>query len=170
MPSRARILLLLAVALCLGLASAADKKNQKPEPDVGRFFENRLIRLELPTAGFLRERGLPQVFLGAGMDRTWDAAIKALIQDGIIVYASKRQGIVVAVTDMITRGPQEPKGSVLGAATPLCNTVNILVEPVDNATSRVYLKSDRPLNKVFFDRLAVQLYARTRWKYLSQDQ
>ncbi len=154
--------------LALGWAAVlgADKKQGIPDQDLTRLFENRLERLSIPTAEFLRERGQIHPCPGVTKDQVWNALIKVLIQNGIIVQADKKSGVMVAVTHLVTRGPGQESAPLAGDATPLCNTLDLLVAEEGGAT-RIYLKADKPVNRVLFDKLSVQLEAATRWPYLS---
>ena len=154
--------------LALGWAAVlgVDQKQGIPDQDLTRLFENRLERIPAPPAAFLQERGQVHPYPGVTKDRLWSALIKVLIQNGIIVHADKKSGVMVAVTHLVTRGPGQESAPLTGDATPLCNTLDLLVTE-EAAGARVYLKADKPVNRVLFDKLSVQLEAGSRWPYLA---
>lgn len=153
--------------LALGWAAVlgADKKQGIPDQDLTRLFESRLERIQVPVPAFLKERGQVHDYPGVTKDQAWSALIKVLIQNGIIVQADKKSGVMVAVTHLVTRGPGHEAAPLAGDATPLCNTLDLLVAE-EGGAARIYLKADKPVNRVLFDKLSVQLEAGTRWPYL----
>lgn len=155
------------LVLALGWAAVfgADKKQGGPVQDLTRLFENRLERISIPTAEFLRERGQVHAYPGVTKEQAWNSLIKVLIQNGIIVHSDRAAGVMVAVTHLVTRGPGQEAAPLAGDATPLCNTLDLLVTE-EAAGARVYLKADKPVNRVLFDKLSVQLEAGARWPYL----
>jgi hypothetical protein len=153
--------------LALGWAAAlgADKKQGIPDQDLTKLFESRLERIRVPAAEFLRERGQVHAYPGVTKEQVWNSLIKVLIQNGIIVHSDRAAGVMVAVTHLVTRGPGQESAPLAGDATPLCNTLDLLVAE-EAGGARVYLKADKPVNRVLFEKLSVQLEAGARWPYL----
>ena len=153
--------------LALGWAAVlgADKKQGIPDQDLTKLFESRLERIQVPTQEFLKERGQVHNYPGVTKDQAWSALIKVLIQNGIIVHSDKPAGLWVAVSHLGTRGPGQQAAPLAGDATPLCNTLDLQVAE-EAGVVRIYLKADKPVNRVLFDKLSVQLEAGARWPYL----
>jgi len=159
------------IALCLLTAPLVlgDKAKRAADEDLTRILESRLSQLKPPAPEYLLERGQPRVLPNATKDEVWRALIKVLIQNGLIVHADRQAGIMVAVTSLVTRGPGQATSQVTGDGAPLSNTISFYVTETGDGRVTIYLKADKPINRVIFDKLTIQLTAKTRWPYITKE-
>ncbi len=164
-PTKSIILLLLLFATAEPLQG--DKKRGASDQDLVNLFETRLDRTQAPTVQYMLERAQLHALRNTSKDQVWNALIKVLMQNGLIVHAQKQSGLMVAVTNLVTRAPGQGPAGLLGDGMPLSNSLNLYVSEADSGLVNVYLKSDKPVNRVLFDKLTIQLEAKKRWQYLS---
>ncbi len=146
--------------LCTAPFASADDKTKTQAANVSAYFEKMLSSVSALTPDKIRKTGLKRSYPNADYEQVWDSLVKVVIQNGIIVHADKKIGLITAVSDLVTRGPVESQLETMGEASPLCNTIHILADRVDGNTTTIYLKAERPLNRVFFDLFNTQLNAR----------
>jgi hypothetical protein len=155
------------------LICACATGQQTVKPDLDKFFEKKLQSIAIPPPEQLKQAALSNNYPHITYDEVWDSAIKILMQNGIIIKTSKKTGMIVAISDMVTMGPEErarqEQFGMFKPITPLSNTIYLLVEDYpNNKAVTVFLKSDKPISKTFFDRLSTQVYAGKKWNYLSK--
>ena len=151
------------LAACLVLAAVpnrAEKAPKQPLVDLSEYFEKVLRSVPVLSAEKIRRLGLSRTFPRADRDAVWDSLVKVVIQNGIIIHADKQAGVLMAMSNLVTRGPGSSQYDPMRDPTPLCNAIFVFVDRVDDTTSVVYMKADRPLNRAFFDLLSTHVYAR----------
>jgi hypothetical protein len=157
-----------ALLICLAAPVQAGKKSDPPLVDLSVYFEKMLKTMPIPTAEKIRQMGLHRTFPRADFDAVWDSLVKVIIQNGIIVHADKSAGLLISMSDLVTRGPGESQYDPNQETTPLCNTIYVLADREDATGTTVYLKADKPLNRAFFDLFASHLYAHERFMKLER--
>ena len=153
---------ILVIVFILSVFFGCAPKIVKTELD--QLFENNFEGFEIPEERWIKE-GLSRSFPYATFDEVWDATILVLMQQGIIVRSSKDTGRIVAITKppiaiFVERGE---------VATVYLNWMEDLCRRVDKpevVTVQFKLDAARKMAKDFFDKLATQLYAGEKWKWL----
>lgn len=133
--------------------------------ELDKLFENNFEGLSLPAVTEIKERGISKRFPYATFDKVWDSVITVLIQQGIIVRISKATGTIVTVTDpplIVFVERAEPTTVYLYC---MCSLYRAVDSPKE-VTPNMSPDFQKQTAKAFLDRLATQVYADDKWKYL----
>jgi len=144
--------------LCLTIISCATTKTES-KPNLDNFLERKIQNTKILNIAELKDVALSEKYSYISYDQIWDAIIKLMVQNGIIIYSAKNNGLIIAFSDM---QPSEP-----GQIRPkkyLAGNTHIYVEKGDPII--VFIKADKPISKVFFNQLTTQVYAEKKWGYL----
>jgi len=166
----AKTILILAILFISSIFVGCAPKRVKTELD--QFFEKNFEGFEIPEARWIKE-GESRSFFYKTFDEIWDATILVLMQQGIMVRSSKDTGRIVTITKypiaiFIERGKDNKKD-----VTVYLNCMKHLYRRVDKPrVITVQVKSDdvKMIAKDFFDKLATQVYAREKWKWLKSQE
>ncbi|MBI4707976.1 MAG: hypothetical protein HY761_08640 [Candidatus Omnitrophica bacterium] len=148
MDRKRRIILLFALGfvgvLFFGCAPTVGKT------ELDQHFDNNFEGLIVPDVTEIKSVGKSKSFPYTSFDNVWDSAIKVLMQEGIIVRASKNTGIIVTIAKpsfaiFVDRGEE---------------IITVYLKHMEN------LDWSGGQSGVFFDKLATQLYCDEKWKYL----
>lgn len=158
-----KILLIFIVFVILPVFFGCAPKVVKTQLD--QLFENNFEGLTVPEVSKLKQDGISKSFPYASFDKVWDSTITVLMQQRIIVRGSKETGTIVTVTGtplVIFVERAEPVSVYL-------DYMFSLYRAVDNPKavtpqSKPDFKEKKA--KDFFDKLATQVYADDKWKYL----
>jgi len=133
--------------------------------ELDQLFEKDFEGLTIPEINKIKEEGMNKSFPYASFDKVWDSAITILIQEGIVVRVSKDTGTIITITN-----------PPLAVCVDRGDVVNVYLDYMYNLYKEAGnpkavasegtqdLKEKRA--KSFFDKLATQLYAEEKWKYL----
>jgi len=134
--------------------------------ELDQLFEKNFEGFELPEVRWIKG-GISRSFPYVTFDEVWDATILVLIQQGIIVRSSKDTGRIVTITKppiaiFIERGE---------VVTVYLNWIKHLYRKVDEPKTVTAFKLDnvKMMAKDFFDKLATQIYAGEKWKWLKKE-
>ena len=144
-----RILLFFALSLMAFIFFGCAPQRVKTELD--QYFDNNFEGLQVPDAAEIKSTGESKTFPHTSFDKVWDSSIIVLMQEGIIVRASKDTGIILTISK---------------------SSSAIFIDKGAEAIT-VYLKRIFNLDwnggqaGTFLDKLATQVYADQKWNYLS---
>lgn len=133
--------------------------------ELDQLFEKNFESLKIPEVTMIKSKGINKSFPYVTFDKVWDSTMKVLIQQGIIVRASKDTGVVIAITTPPLAMFVE-RGEVI---TVHLNWMEDLYKRLDKPelVTAVFMPDDKEkMAKTFFDKLATQVYAEEKWKYL----
>lgn len=158
--------LILFTLLCLFVFFGCAPPIIKTELDV--LFEKNFEGFESPEVTYIK-KGVSRNFPYATYDQVWDATILVMIQQGIIVRSSKDDGIIVTVTTpplaiFVERGE---------VVTVYLNWMTHLYRRIDKpevVTVAFELNEAQKIAETFFGKLATQLYAAEKWKWLKAEE
>lgn len=156
---------LLLAWIALGSLPAAAGTKDQPRIDAGLLLQERIARITPPPAQW-RNLALKRVFRYAPRERVWTALLGVMVQNGIVVHCDKQAGLLIVVSDLVTRGPEEREVGLLEGDSLLCNTLTIGVAAEGENETAVYLRALKPLDRVFYEKLATELYAAEKWRRL----
>ncbi len=157
-----RTILILAILFISSLFFGCAPKIVKSELD--QLFEKNFEGFEIPEVGWIKG-GESRSFPYATFDEVWDATILVLMQQGIIVRSSKDTGRIVTITKPPIAIFVE-RGEVVAV---YLNWMEHLYKRGDKpevVTAQFKLNAARKMAKDFFDKLATQVYAGEKWKWL----
>lgn len=133
--------------------------------ELDELFENDFEGLNIPENAQIKKEGINKSFPYATFDKVWDSAIIVLMQQRIIVRASKDTGKIVTVSGtpiIILVERSEPVSIYFDCMYYLNKQINNpkavmpMIEP----------DFKEKTGKAFFDKVATQVYADEKWKYL----
>jgi len=138
----------------------------KTKTAVYQLFEKDFQGFALPEIDEIKEGAGRGTFRYTEFDQVWDSAIIVLMQQGVVLKASKEAGIIVGMGEW-------PLGILVERSDP----VNVHIRLITN----LYKRLDDPkktafdfqpdnlakIHRSFYDKLATQVYAGQKWKYLS---
>jgi len=157
-----RKILILAIFFIMSvLFGCASKKTE-----LDQLFEKNFKGFEMPEVRWIKE-GVSRSFPYVTFDEVWDATILVLMQRGAIVRSSKNTGRIVA----ITRPPIVifvERGEVV---TVYLNCMKHLYRRVDKPEEVIVQfkpNAAKIIAEDFFDKLATQVYAKKKWKWLKR--
>jgi len=134
-----------------------------------KLFETDFAGFNLPDAAWIKQ-GKNKEFPYTTFDRVWDSAMLVFMQQGIMVRASKEQGVIAA----ITQGPLAvyiEKGEVVNV---YLNCMDDLYRNAEKSNKLNKQKStgcpDILNNSArYFDKLSTQVYEKEKCKYLDKE-
>jgi len=157
-----RTILILAILFISSVFFGCAPKIVKTELD--QLFEKNFEGFEIPEVRWIKGGG-SRSFPYVTFDEVWDATILVLMQQGIMVRSSKDTGRIVTITKPPIAIFVE-RGEVVAV---YLNWMEHLYKRVDKpevVTVQFKLNAARKMAKDFFDKLATQVYAGEKWKWL----
>lgn len=121
-----------------------------------QLFEKNFEGLEVPEANEIKNDDVKEGFPYTTFDKVWDSSIIVLMQRGIIVRASRESGTILTITSPPLAIFVE-KGDV----------ITVYLKRMYNLYEREHsMVENIQIARTFFDKLATQVYAGQKWKYL----
>jgi len=164
----ASLLLTLTIfVLFPGCAPLPKIVTSRTTTEMYRLFANDFEGFEVPQTNKIKvgeHRGFPY----AEFDEVWDAAMIVSMQQGAIIRLSKESGIIVVIGSL-------PLCLLVERSGPVTVYINIIEDLHGRADDPKEIVSEfRPRNlkkilETYLDKLAIQLYAGQKWKYLYSD-
>lgn len=149
----------------------APKVKVAVKTELDQLFENNFEGLNVLEVTDIKAEGVSRSFPYATYDQVWDSIITILMQQEIIVRMSKDKGTIVVVRSYpplaIFVDRSEPISVYLGRMWNLYNVVGDpkAVSPLA-AIKNMVMAQIKEIQGRFFDKLAAQVYADEKWKYL----
>jgi len=157
--------------LILFILSGCETVPVKSELD--KLFEKNFEGLKIPDPATIKNDSESKSFPYATLDQAWDAGIIVLMQQGVIVRASKENGIIVIII-----GPHTVKVLMEKELAAVKVYLNWMEESGGEFTSAASFSDYIPghvnygqnakktTTENFFGKLATQIYSGEKWKYL----
>lgn len=142
-------------------------KTVNTKTEICRLFETDFGGFTVPEIDKIKQ-GEGKSFPYTEFDEVWDSAIIVLMQQGIVLRSSKDSGIIVAIGSLplsifVERGERVHV---------YINVMEDLYKRLDDPEKIALEFSPDRLDKIytnFFAKLATQVYAGKKWKYLGLD-
>lgn len=137
-PFKALIILMLAIVCMAGCA----------QPIKQVAVDQTLEGFSVPSSAHIKQSGLNRTFTRTSYDEVWDSLIIVMMQEDRIFYASKKTGNLST------------------------SAVSLFVEPLEGRNHAVavhvsiYTGNAEAYSKEIFGKLATQIYAGKKYKYL----
>lgn len=132
--------------------------------ELDQLFEKNFEGFEIPEVRWIKE-GVSRSYPYTTFPEAWDATILVLMQQGVVVRSSKDTGTLVTVTKPPLAIFVE-QGEVV---TVYLNWMGHLYRRADKPeVTTIEFKSEdaKKIGETFFDKLATQVYAGEKWKWL----
>lgn len=157
-----RIILISAILFISSVFFGCGPKIVKTELD--QLFDKNFEGIEIPEVRWIKEgesRGFPY----ATFDEVWNANILVLMQQGIMVRSSKDTGRIITIAKPPLAIFVE-RGEVVNVHLNWMEHLYRRVDKPEVVTVQFKLNAINKMTKNFFDKLATQVYAGDKWKWL----
>jgi len=158
---------LISFLFLCGLSACAVKK-EVVVSKLDELFANDFRDIKIPEIDKIKKVGMKKSFPYVNFDKVWESAILVLMQQGIIVKASKEEGIITAITvPPLTVFIEENDNIVtvyLYWMEELCRRIDKPQEILIKLTPEI----KKQMTENFFGQLATQVYVSQKWKYLDR--
>jgi len=158
---------MIFIFLC-GFFACRSRMPEVAVSELDKLFANDFRDLRIPEVVKIKKMGEKKNFPYVNFNKVWESIILVLMQQGIIVKASKEEGIITAITvPPLTVFIEENNNIVtvyLYWMEELCRRIDKPQEILIKLTPEI----KEQMTENFFGQLATQVYASQKWKYLER--
>ena len=180
-PLEISLCVLIAVLPLAGCDSSGSKAGQSPyRTRLSALFDDDFVGLQLPGGDVIKAGAVSHVFPEITIGEVWNSSLFVLAQRGVIARASRADGVIICVVDfpkgarflhdgypnvLLVEQAPESRDVIVYA-----NWLGELFQQNDKSgTQLLSIQRDvkQKLSEGFFEKLATEVYAKHKWKYLA---
>lgn len=165
---RGNLTVLCLSFFCLIWISSCGPKTVRTKTEMYQLFERDFKGFHPPDVAERKPNWGSKTFPYVKFDEVWNASLILLMQEGVVIRSSKESGVIVGVHYV-------PFIMFVERAEPVnvyIDVIEDLYRRLDDPEKSAVVFKPSTLHKAFkniLDKLATQVYAGNKWKYLYED-